>query len=250
MKMARLLSLPTDEGHKVLLALQKAGLNAEEGLALIKDHDLTMKGVIAIQQELERRARSNAKKPKRQQPDWYQLMPDWWRTPRAQAARARHRSGLSMPKAPKDFVPRSKHEIVLLHNPYSFDRMWNDVQLPNCGKERWPGLISNKDHLCTATGVPYHDGPVWVAFDYAYSGYGELPSDTYFAASEAFSALQQFPGWVGEWTHAKIQLKGYNVRLASWGYHVSLERRCVGFDTEHLLLGADRGYICPTVRVL
>ena len=57
--------------------------------------------------------------------------PTWWRTPEQQLARARQLwPNAVLPEPPKEFTPRTKSEVLLLHVPDSFDSLWDKVVAP------------------------------------------------------------------------------------------------------------------------
>ena len=51
--------------------------------------------------------------------------PSWWRTPDQQLEQARQLwPGRELPEPPKEFTPRTKSEVLLLHVPDTFDSLW------------------------------------------------------------------------------------------------------------------------------
>ena len=65
------------------------------------------------------------------QPKAVATVPTWWRTPEQQLARARQLwPNAVLPEPPKEFTPRTKSEVLLLHVPDTFDNLWNLVNAP------------------------------------------------------------------------------------------------------------------------
>jgi hypothetical protein len=130
--------------------------------------------------------------------------PTWWRTPEQQLARARQLwPHDALPKPPKEFVPRTRSEVLLLHVPMPFDALWWQIDPP-------PGFTKHyMDDTMVPTGKRLRGvsriylGSAWLGFDPEY-GRGEAPRDVTFkydlAASEVLSALIQFPEWCLSWT--------------------------------------------------
>ena len=145
--------------------------------------------------------------------------PTWWRTPEQQLARARQLwPNAVLPEPPKEFTPRTKSEVLLLHVPDSFDSLWDKVDAPTgYTKYRWEGVKSDKRNLRLAPNKVEFAQPVWLAFD-PERGKGERPdsfwgqADT--AASEVFSALIQFPEWSLAWFNGASapNLTGYQLK--------------------------------------
>jgi hypothetical protein len=150
--------------------------------------------------------------------------PTWWRTPEQQLARARQLwPNAVLPEPPKEFVPRTKSEVLLLHVPDSFDTLWNLVDAPTgYTKYRWDGVKSDKRNLRLAPNKVEFTEPVWLAFDPEH-GKGERPDSFWgqanIAASEVFSALIQFPEWSLAWfnTASAPNLSGFQLKYdGSW----------------------------------
>ena len=150
--------------------------------------------------------------------------PSWWRTPEQQLARARQLwPNAVLPEPPKEFTPRTKSEVLLLHVPDTFDSLWDKVVAPTgYTKYRWDGVKSDKRNLRLAPNKVEFAQPVWLAFD-PERGKGERPdsfwgqADT--AASEVFSALIQFPEWSLAWFNGTSapNLTGYQLKYdGSW----------------------------------
>lgn len=145
--------------------------------------------------------------------------PSWWRTPEQQLERARQLwPNAVLPEPPKEFTPRTKSEVLLLHVPDSFDSLWDKVDAPTgYTKYRWDGVKSDKRNLRLAPNKVEYTEPVWLAFD-PERGKGEHPdsfwgqADT--AASEVFSALIQFPEWPLTWFNGASvpNLTGYQLK--------------------------------------
>ena len=158
--------------------------------------------------------------------------PTWWRTPELQLARARQLwPNAVLPEPPKEFTPRTKSEVLLLHVPDTFDNLWNLVNAPEgYTKYRWEGVKSDKRNLRLAPNKVEYTEPVWLAFD-PERGKGERPdsfwgqADT--AASEVFSALIQFPEWSLAWFNGASapNLSGYQLKYdGNWSLVPCLDR--------------------------
>lgn len=159
--------------------------------------------------------------------------PSWWRTPEQQLARARQLwPNAVLPEPPKEFTPRTKSEVLLLHVPDTFDNLWNLVDAPTCyTKYRGEDVKSDKRNLRLAPNKVEFAQPVWLAFD-PERGKGERPdsfwgqADT--AASEVFSALIQFPEWSLAWFNGASapNLMGYQLKYdGNWSLVPYLFRR-------------------------
>ena len=60
------------------------------------------------------------------QPKLGPSMPSWYVSPEQQLARARQLwPNAVLPEPPKEFTPRTKSEVLLLHVPDSFDSLWD-----------------------------------------------------------------------------------------------------------------------------
>ena len=158
--------------------------------------------------------------------------PTWWRTPEQQLARARQLwPNAVLPEPPKEFTPRTKSEVLLLHVPDSFNSLWDKVDAPTgYTKYRWDGVKSDKRNLRLAPNKVEYTEPVWLAFD-PERGKGERPdsfwgqADT--AASEVFSALIQFPEWPLAWFNGASapNLSGYQLKYdGNWSHVPYLPR--------------------------
>ena len=185
--------------------------------------------------------------------------PTWWRTPEQQLARARQLwPNAVLPEPPKEFTPRTKSEVLLLHVPDSFDSLWDKVDAPTgYTKYRWDGVKSDKRNLRLAPNKVEYTEPVWLAFD-PERGKGERPdsfwgqADT--AASEVFSALIQFPEWSLAWFNGASapNLTGYQLKYdGSWSRVPCLDRwgggRRLGLDDDWAVSGVD-SWSSPSVR--
>ena len=185
--------------------------------------------------------------------------PTWWRTPEQQLARARQLwPNAVLPEPPKEFTPRTKSEVLLLHVPDSFDSLWDKVDAPTgYTKYRWDGVKSDKRNLRLAPNNVQYTEPVWLAFD-PERGKGERPdsfwgqADT--AASEVFSALIQFPEWSLAWFNGASapNLTGYQLKYdGNWSSVLYLYRWDGGRKLELIGHWADsRGdyWSSPSVR--
>ena len=185
--------------------------------------------------------------------------PTWWRTPEQQLARARQLwPNAVLPEPPKEFTPRTKSEVLLLHVPDTFDSLWDKVVAPEgYTKYRWEGVKADKRNLRLAPNKVEFAVPVWLAFDPEH-GRGERPDSfwgqTDTAASEVFSALIQFPEWPLAWFNGASapNLSGYQLKYdGNWS-----DVPCLGRwdDDRQLELGvywADRRdglWSSPSVR--
>lgn len=170
--------------------------------------------------------------------------PTWWRTPEQQLARARQLwPNAVLPEPPKEFMPRTKSEVLLLHVPNTFDSLWDKVVAPTgYTKYRWEGVKADKRNLRLSPNKREYTEPVWLAFD-PERGKGERPDSFWgqadLAASEVFSALIQFPEWPLAWFNGASapNLSGYQLKYdGNWSDVPSLRR---WDDDRQLELGAD-----------
>ena len=150
--------------------------------------------------------------------------PTWWRSPNQQLKHARQLwPNAVLPEPPKEFTPRTKSEVLLLHVPDTFDSLWDKVVAPSgYTKYRWKGVKSDKWTLRLAPNKVEYTEPVWLAFD-PERGKGERPDSFWgqadLAASEVFSALIQFPKWPLAWFNGASapNLTGYQLKYdGSW----------------------------------
>lgn len=148
--------------------------------------------------------------------------PSWWRTAEQQLDYARQLwPRLAFPELPKEFTPRTKSEVLLLHVPEAFDGLWNKVDAPE-GYTKWrSGRIKDKEKsLSLAPNKVEYTEPVWLGFDPEY-GKGIAPNQLWgqpnLAASEVLSALIQFPDWSLSWFNGASapNLAGYQIG-AGW----------------------------------
>ena len=158
--------------------------------------------------------------------------PTWWRTPEQQLARARQLwPNAVLPEPPKEFTPRTKSEVLLLHVPDTFDSLWDKVDAPTgYTKYRWDGVKADKRNLRLAPNKVEFAQPVWLAFDPEH-GKGERPDSFWgqadLAASEVFSALIQFPDWCLSWLNGASapNLSGYQLKYdGAWSRVPCLDR--------------------------
>ena len=159
--------------------------------------------------------------------------PTWWRTPEQQLVRARQLwPNAVLPEPPKEFMPRTKSEVLLLHVPDTFDSLWDKVVAPEgYTKYRWEGVKADKQNLRLATkGGESYVVPVWLVFDPEH-GKGERPDSFWgqadIAASEVFSALIQFPEWPLAWFNGASapNLSGYQLKYdGNWSHVPYLNR--------------------------
>lgn len=153
------------------------------------------------------------------QPKVVASLPSWYVSPEQQLERARQLwPNAVLPEPPKEFTPRTKSEVLLLHVPDSFDSLWDKAIAPTgYTKYRWEGVKSDKRNLRLSPNKREYTEPVWLAFD-PERGKGERPdsfwgqADT--AASEVFSALIQFPEWSLAWFNGASapNLSGYQLK--------------------------------------
>ena len=150
--------------------------------------------------------------------------PTWWRTAEQQLERARQLwPNAVLPEPPKEFTPRTKSEVLLLHVPDTFDSLWDKVVAPSgYTKYRFEGVKADKRNLRLAPNKVEFDRPVWLAFDPEH-GKGERPDSFWgqadIAAREVFSALIQFPEWSLAWFNGASapNLTGYQLKYdGSW----------------------------------
>ena len=150
--------------------------------------------------------------------------PTWWRTPEQQLERARQLwPNAVLPEPPKEFTPRTKSEVLLLHVPDSFDSLWDKVVAPEgYTKYRWEGVKADKRNLRLSPNKREYTEPVWLAFD-PERGKNERPDSLWgqadCAASEIFSGLIQFPEWSLAWFNGASapNLSGYQLKYdADW----------------------------------
>ncbi len=146
--------------------------------------------------------------------------PIWWRTPEQQLERAHQLwPNAVLPEPPKEFTPRTKSEVLLLHVPDTFESLWDKVEPPKgYAKYCWEEVRADKCHLRLAPNKVEYTTPVWLAFDPEH-GRGVRPDSFWdrddIAASEVFSALIQFLGWPLSWLNdASIpNLAGYQLNI-------------------------------------
>lgn len=158
--------------------------------------------------------------------------PAWWRTPEQQLARARQLwPNAVLPEPPKEFTPRTKSEVLLLHVPDTFDSLWDKVDAPmGYTKYRWECVKSDKRNLRLAPNKVEYTQPVWLAFDPEH-GKGARPDIFWgqdnLAASEVLSALIQFSEWPLAWFNdaSASNLSGYQVNYdGNWSHVPYLSR--------------------------
>ncbi len=166
------------------------------------------------------------------QPKLVPSMPSWYVSPEQQLARARQLwPNVVLPEPPKEFTPRKKSEVLLLHVPDTFDNLWNLVNAPEgYTKYRWGGVKADKRNLRLSPNKREYTEPVWLGFDPEH-GRSERPdsfwgqADT--AASEVFSALIQFPEWPLAWFNGASapNLSGYQLKYnGNWSGVLFLNR--------------------------
>lgn len=174
------------------------------------------------------------------QPKAVATVPSWYVLPEQQLARARQLwPNAVLPEPPKEFTPRTKSEVLLLHVPDSFDSLWDKVDAPTgYTKYRWDGVKSDKRTLRLAPNKVEFTQPVWLAFDPEH-GKGERPESFWgqddIAASEVLSALIQFPDWNLSWFNGASapNLSGYQLKYdADWSHVPCLRRWGVGRQLE------------------
>jgi hypothetical protein len=166
------------------------------------------------------------------QPKVVASLPSWYVSPEQQLARARQLwPNAVLPEPPKEFTPRTKSEVLLLHVPDTFDSLWDKVVAPDgYTKYRWEGVKADKRSLRLAPNKVEYTQPVWLAFDPEH-GKGERPDSFWgqadIAASEVFSALIQFPEWPLAWFNGASapNLSGYQLKYnGNWSGVLFLNR--------------------------
>ena len=153
------------------------------------------------------------------QPKLVASVPSWYISPEQQLDRARQLwPNAVLPEPPKEFTPRTKSEVLLLHVPDTFDSLWDKVVAPEgYTKYRWEGVKADKRNLRLSPNKREYTEPVWLAFDPEH-GKGERPDSFWgqadIAASEVFSALIQFPEWPLAWFNGASapNLSGYQLK--------------------------------------
>lgn len=207
-----------------LRVLAAAGFKPEDVSRVIRDPQLAEAMYDAI------------RRPQITPPTW------WWRTPEQQLALARQLwPNAALPQGlPKEFTPRTKSEVLLLHVPDSFDNLWNRVNAPEgYTKYRWDGVKSDRANLRLSPNKREFAQPVWLAFDPEY-GRGARPEFFWgrkdVAASEVFSALIQFPDWPLAWFNSASapNLSGYQLKYNGNWLHVPYLHRKDGDRQLHL----------------
>lgn len=144
--------------------------------------------------------------------------PSWWRSSAEQLrVAARRWPNVKLPVPPAVFEPRTSSEVLLLHVPERFSRLWARVPAPeNCDKVREYSMLYSSARYLKAL-RPEFEVPVWVAFDPEHAT-GVSPKDlsgrSDLACSEVLSALIQFPNWVEEWDcgYPEPLMSGYRHR--------------------------------------
>ena len=185
--------------------------------------------------------------------------PKWYVCPQCQLARARQLwPNAVLPEPPKEFTPRTKFEVLLLHVPDTFDSLWEKVVAPKrYTKYPWEGIEAYMLNLRLTPGKVEFAAPVWLAFDPEH-GKDKRPSSFWgqgdVAASEVFSALIQFPKWSLAWFKGASapNLSGYQLKYnGNWSDVPCLDR----WDGDRqLMLGAHwadlwlNGWSSPSVR--
>lgn len=175
--------------------------------------------------------------------------PAWWRTPEQQLERARQLwPNAVLPEPPKEFTPRTKSEVLLLHVPDSFYSLWDKVVAPEgYTKYRWEGVKADKRNLRLEPNKREYTEPLWLAFD-PERGKGERPGSFWAqgdcAASEVFSALIQFPEWPLAWFTGGTSapnLPGYQLKYGRNWSHVPYLSQW-GLDRRRQMLGHGAGH--------
>lgn len=152
--------------------------------------------------------------------------PTWYVSPERQLERARQLwPDIALPEPPKEFMPTTASEVLLLHVPRPFNELWDRVVAPEgYTKYRWDGLKTDKRNLRLAPNKAEYTEPVWLVFDPEH-GKGTRPDSLWgqsnLAASEVFSALIQFPDWPLAWFNGASapNLSGYQLKYdGNWSY--------------------------------
>lgn len=196
------------------------------------------------------------------QPNADAIVPSWYVSSEQQLERTRQLwPNAVLPQGlPKEFTPRTKSEVLLLHVPDTFDSLWDKVVAPDgYTKYHREDVKSDKRNLRLAPSKVEYTEPVWLAFD-PERGKGERPdsflgqADT--AASEVFSALIQFPEWSLAWFNGASapNLTGYRLKYdGNWSYVPYLNQWDDDRRLELNVLGADIRHdywSSPSVREL
>lgn len=155
------------------------------------------------------------------QPKLVASVPSWYVSPERQLERACQLwPNAVLPDLPKEFTPRTKSEVLLLHVPDTFDSLWDKIVAPDgYTKYRWEGVKSDKRNLRLAPNKVEFVAPIWLAFDPEH-GKDASPasfwdqSEVTLAASEILSALIQFPEWPLAWLNGASApcLTGYQLK--------------------------------------
>lgn len=145
--------------------------------------------------------------------------PSWYTSTDRQLTRARRLwPGAALPDPPKEFAPKTKSEILLLHVPDALDSLWRKITLDaRYIKQHHEQLVAMQNNIRPAHNKREYMKPVWLGFDYEH-GRSTRP-DTLWdqantAASEVLSAVIQFPDWTSTWLKgaAAPNLPGYQHR--------------------------------------
>ena len=193
------------------------------------------------------------------QPKVTATLSSWRVSPEQQLVRARQLWPNVILPAPKEFIPRTKSEVLLLHVPDTFDSLWGKVDAPTgYTKHQWTSVKSDKLNLRLSPNKREFTQPVWLAFDPEH-GKGERPDSFWgqsnLAASEVLSALIQFPNWSLSWFNGASapNLTGYQIRFDGTGwsnmpYLYRLNRDCLLLRARSAS-SVDSNCASPSVRV-
>ena len=221
--MTNIAKLSFGELQRFVQTLHGAGFTEEDATRIIKEPNLAFVMYAAIQPKL------------------VASVPSWYVSPEQQLERARQLwPRLAFPEPPRDFVPTTDTEVLLLHVPETFDGLWNKVNAPE-GYTKWRSdyVKDSKKTLRLAPNKVEYTEPVWLAFDPEY-GKGIAPNQLWgqpnLAASEVLSALIQFSDWSLSWFNGASapNLAGYQIGTG-WSGVPGLDRR--GADRQLLLRG-------------
>lgn len=136
-------------------------------------------------------------------------IPSWDTSTDQQLARAQRLwPHVVLPEPPKEFIPRTKCEVLLLHIPDTIGALWRKIRLPdNCIKQPLDQLVFDQGSVRLAPNRREYDKPVWLGFDYEHGRSARpdaLWSQPNLAASEVLSAMIQFPNWPLAWLKGAV----------------------------------------------
>lgn len=188
------------------------------------------------------------------------LAPFWSVSPETQIERARKLwPGRMLPDPPARFTPKTESEVLLLHVPDTFDRLWGMIDAPaGYSKYRWGAIKDDTEVLRPLSSKAYFIEPVWLAFDPEQLS-GSRPVKARMrpdvAGCEVLSALIQFPDWPLAWGDGAAApcLSGLELMgNARWTHTlcISLDerRRRLSMMSLNVVFSSCQGMSTPTVR--